>query len=184
MACCVTICCRASLGRAVRLAFTPCLGCVHVGYLGLNGATRGIGSIMCGADITPGVLFQMTRWWSLGVIFNTCFVVGFRDFMMGLALVSCGIVMMGVSSITLCSSSRASCCLSLSTLYSSGVGGGVNRLSIQVPRMLSKCLPLGVVFASSVCSVNSSVKACRCWWGVNAGNWQCCRNNSINPEIR
>ncbi len=93
--------CRASLGRAVRIIFAPRLGCVCVGCLILGGTTGGIASIMCGAWIIPGVLFWVTRQWSLGVISNTHLAVGFCDFMMGLALVSCGIVMMTVSSITL-----------------------------------------------------------------------------------
>ncbi len=90
---------------------------------------------MCGAGITPGMLLWVTHWWSIGVIFNTRLAVGFHDFMMGLALVSCSIVMMGVSSITLCSSSCASSCLSSSTLCSTGIGGGVSRLLVQVPRV-------------------------------------------------
>jgi hypothetical protein len=61
MDCYVTMRCRASLGRAVYIAFAPCLGCVHVGCFGLSGATRVMGSIMCGAGITPGVLFQVTH---------------------------------------------------------------------------------------------------------------------------
>ncbi len=141
MAYCVTMCCCVSLGRAVHVAFAPRLGCVPVGCLELSDTIRGMGSIMCWAGITPGVLFQVTRQWSWGVIFNTHLTVGFCDFMIGLALVMQGIVMMGVSSITLCSSSCASRCLTLSTLCSSEIGGGVSRLSIQVPRSLSKCLP-------------------------------------------
>ncbi len=144
MAFCVTMHCHVSLGRAVRIIFAPRPGCVHVCYLGLSGAIGGMDSIMCGAGITPGVLFQVTHQWSWGVIFNTHLAVGFCDFMMGLALAMHGIVMMGVSSITLCSISRVSHRLTTSTLCSSEIGAGVSRLLIQVLRSLSKYLsPLG-----------------------------------------
>ncbi len=175
--------CRVSLGKAVCIAFAPSLSCVRVGCLGLSSATRGIGLILCGAGILPCVLFWVTCWWSLGVIFNTRLVVEFCDFMIGSASVMHGIVMMGVSSSTLCSSSHVSCCLAQSTLCSCGIGGGVSRSLTQVPRSLINRLPLGVLFASAVCLVNSSVRARKCWWRVNASNWQSFQNNSVNLEI-
>ncbi len=111
--------------------------------------------------ITPGVLFWVICQCSLSVMFNMHLGVGLHDFMMGLALISCGIVMMGVASITLCYASHTSHCLASSTLCSSGIGGGVSRSLIQVPRRLSKRLPLGVVFPSAVYLVNSPVRARR-----------------------
>jgi hypothetical protein len=96
MACWVTIRCRAPLGRAVCVAFAPRLGFMHVSCLGLASTIAGICSIWCGVGITPGVLFCVTHQWSLGVIFYMHLAVGLHDFMMGLALVSCGIVKTGV----------------------------------------------------------------------------------------
>jgi hypothetical protein len=153
MACWVTIHCRAPLVRVVCVAFASRLGCIHMGCLGLAGTIAGIFSIMCGVGVTPGVLFHVTCRWSLGVIFNMRLDVGLRDFMMGSALVRHGIMMMGVSSITFCSASRASHWPGLST---------VSRSWFSMLRSLSKCLPLGVVFASAVCLVNSSVRARKC----------------------
>jgi hypothetical protein len=166
----------------VCIAFAPRLSCVHVGCLGFASMIAGIFLIRYGVGITPGVLFCMTWQWSLGVIFNMHLAMGLRDFMMGSASVSRGIVMMGVSSITLCSASRAFHWTASSTLCSSWIGGGVSRSWICMPRSLSKHLPLGVVFASAVCLANLSVRARRCWRGVKAGSWQCCGSNSFNQK--
>ncbi len=184
MACCVTKWCRVPLGRAVRIALCLRRGWTCVGYQRLSGVIGVMGSITQGAGITPGALLCVNCWCSWGVVFNTHLAVGFLDFMMGSALVMWGIVIMGVSSLTLCSALCASCRLTLFTLYSSEIGGGINRLLIQVPRSLSKHFPLGGLLAWVVCLVNSSVRARRCWWGVNAGNWQSCRNNSVKPNKR
>ncbi len=53
----------------------------------------------------PGVLFWANLWWSRSVISRTCFAVGFHAPIFGGASVICRTVRMGVSSITLCSSS-------------------------------------------------------------------------------
>ena len=112
-----------------------------------------------GSWMIPGVLLHVTRQWSQGVLWSVRFEVGFRACMMGGAFEMCGIVHIGVSSITLCSAmcwspSVALCCIA---------GGGRERiLSIHVARSLSSRLPLGVPLASSVVSVSSLVNAQKC----------------------
>jgi hypothetical protein len=68
---------------------------------------------------TPGVLFQISRRCILGVVFNAHFAVGFLDCIIAGALVMCGMVRMGVSSITLCSCSLITLCSCSLTLCSS-----------------------------------------------------------------
>ncbi len=177
MACCVTRRCCMPLGRDVCIALGLChgwtlVGCAHCcSGQGLIGAIRVMGSITQEAGMTPGVLLHVNHWCSQGVVFNTRLAVGFLNFMMGWASVMQGIVIMGVSSITLCSASRASSRLALFTLCSSKIGGGVDRLLIKVMRSLSRRLPLRVLLAWAVYLVNSSVKVQKCWWRVNKGNW-------------
>jgi hypothetical protein len=92
--------------------------------------TWDIGSI----GIMPGVLFRVTRQCSLGVFSNAHFAEGFCDSMIAGVSVRCGIVMMGVSLITLCYTSRASS----PTLCSSTGGGGCRILLLEVHRRYPK----------------------------------------------
>ena len=93
--------------------------------------------------------------------------MGFRDFMIGGAFVIRSIVVMGVSSITLCCRSHSSvltlCSLSIVTC-------GFNMLVILVCRFLMYVRPRGVVAAILVSSVSSSVNARRCWRFVKFGS--------------
>ncbi len=184
MACCMMRHCCMPLGRAVPIALGPCSGWTCVGYPGLIGAIGVMGSITQGARMTPGVFLHVNHRCSQGVVFNTHLAIEFINFMMGLASVMQGIVIMGILSITLCSALRASHRLTAFSLCSSKIGGRVNRLSIRVTRSLSKYLPLGMFLAWAVCLVKSSVGVQRCWWGVSKGNWKCCRNNPVEPDIR
>ena len=92
--------------------------------------------------------------------------------MIGGALVMQGMVMMGVLSTTLCSSSLTFCSSSLTLCSVRSVdveAGGVRMHLILVCRTLMSALPLDVVPAMVVTSANSSVSACKCWCGVRLG---------------
>ncbi len=95
-----------------------------------------------------------------------------RACMIGGAWVMRGMVMMGVSSTTLCSSSLTlgSSSLTLCSVRSFDVeAGGVRIHLILVCRTLMSALPLAVVPALVVTSANSSVSARKCWCGVRLG---------------
>jgi hypothetical protein len=97
-----------------------------------------------------------------------------------------GIVIMGVSLITLCSSSLTLCSSSLTLCCAHSVAveaGGVRMDLICFCSFLMSVLPLAVVPALVVTLANSTVSALKCWWGVRFGTWQCCGNSSVNPEI-
>ncbi len=62
-------------------------------------------------------------------------------------------------------------------------GGGLRIFLTHSVRSLSKQCPFVVSLACTVCSVSSLVKAQKCWCGVSEGNWQCCGNSLVEPEI-
>ena len=106
--------------------------------------------------------------------------------MIGGASVIQGMVIMGESSSTLCSSSLTHCSSSLTLCCACGVAveaGGVSMYLIFVCRTFMGDLPLAVVPALVVTSANSSVSARKCWCGVRLGTWQCCGKSSVDPEI-
>ena len=89
--------------------------------------------------------------------------------MIGGASVMRGIVMIGVSSITLCFSSCTLCSLSLTLCCARGVAveaGGVRMELICFCSFLMSVLPFAVVPALVVASADSLVSALKCWWGV------------------
>ncbi len=92
------------------------------------------------------------------------------------------IVIIGVSLITLCSSTCTCSHVASATLCSSRTGIGLNKLSILLLRNFISPFPLVVWLSNVVAWVNSSVSALRCWWEVKLGNWQCCGNSSVNPD--
>jgi hypothetical protein len=191
IACCVTSLCQAPLGMAVY----NCGGFAGIvfhfdlrGGLSLmnltfenNGKT---GSINVGTGTIPGVLFLVTCLWSLAVFFNALFAVGFRDYMIFSASVICGIVTMGVSLITLCSSSRMACVHSSPTLCSSTLGAGAKSFLIPCSSCWSNHLHFGVTGMPMAILFNSFVSSCRCWYGNISGSWQCWGNSSADPDIR
>jgi hypothetical protein len=108
MACCVTICCCAPVGMAIRVARGPQWGwmCDGVairllcwGALTLIGV-KGLITLVAGS--TPGMLLCVICQGSLRVDLCMHFAVGFRVSIMGGALVSPGTVSKGELSITLC----------------------------------------------------------------------------------
>jgi hypothetical protein len=72
--------------------------------ISLVASVLGIGCTLLMAGNFPGVLFRVTLAWILGVDFSASLEVGLRACIIGGALVMRGTVMMGDSSITLCSS--------------------------------------------------------------------------------
>ncbi len=92
--------------------------------------------------------------------------------MIGGASVMQGIVMMGVLSTTLCSSSLTLCSSSLTLCSIRGVdveAGGMRMHLIVICRTLMNALPLAVVPALVVTLANSLVSARKCWCGVRLG---------------
>jgi hypothetical protein len=129
IACLVTIRWWAPLGIALRVTRGPRCGWTRVGVAvvwrsrgGWEGMT-GMGSMIVACGLTPGKLLRVTRRWRRGVVRKLRLAVGFLVRIIGEASVMRGNVSMGDSSITLCSSSRASCCWSNHTLCSSKIGG-------------------------------------------------------------
>ena len=95
-------------------------------------------------------------------------------------------VMIGVLSATLCSSSLMLCSSSLTLCSVRGVvveAGGVRMHFILVFRTLMSAHPLVVIPSLVVTSANSLVSACKCWCGVRLRTWQCCGKSSVDPEI-
>ena len=95
------------------------------------------------------------------------FAVGYCDCMMGGALVILGIVVIGVSLITLC---FCSCSASLTLCSSLIVAVGFNILVMLDWSFLIHARPCGLVAAILVSSASSSVKACRCCMCVRFGS--------------
>jgi hypothetical protein len=89
-------------------------GWILVGAIGRTqqgtvAVSMGIGVITFGTGRIPGGLLHVTWLCSRGVVCNVRLAVGLRVSMTGGASVIRGIVMMGESSITLCSASCALC---------------------------------------------------------------------------
>ena len=114
IACCVMSLCQALVG-------SDCFVVGGVGFsanflvefclvgISLGASVLGIGCTLLIAGNFPGVLFQVTLAWILGVDFSARLEVGLRACMIG----GKGIVMMGVLLITLCSFSLTLCSFSL-----------------------------------------------------------------------
>jgi hypothetical protein len=131
----------------------PCLVTIHWF------TTLGIGTYGAGAtgDATmPWVLYHVTQRCTWGVSFKFLFAVGLQASMMPGASVILGTVMIGESSITLCSAFHT--ILSF-TLCSSAVGGGASNAVIRSRRRRRIHLPLGVLLPWSVSAVSLSVSA-------------------------
>ena len=93
--------------------------------------------------------------------------MGFRDVMMGGASVILCIVVIGVSSITLCCLSFSIILTCCSSLF---VAAGSNILMILAWRFLMHARPCGVVAAILVSSASSLVNARRCCIFVRFGS--------------
>ncbi len=159
-----------------------CVHCVVCGDLHLAVMLVLFGVTFPG--IMPSVLFLVTLLWTCFVSFNFCLAVGLLDVTMGGKSVMRGIVMIGASSITLCSSiCRANHSL-FATLCSSMGGVGCNKSSIFCAIIFNNCFLFGVLLATLVASTNSFISALRCLWGFISGSWQCCGNNSVDPDTR
>ena len=151
----------------------------------LVGILRGASGLSIGCTLLiagnfPGVLFQVTLAWILGVNFSARFEVGLRACIIGGASVIQGNVMMGVLLITLCSSSLTLCSSSLTLCCVCGVAidaCGVRMFFICICKFLISARPLAVVPALVVMLANSLVSARKCWSGVRFGTWQCWGNS-------
>ncbi len=104
--------------------------------------------------------------------FKFHFAVRLQVLMIPDVLVILQMVIIGVSSITLCSASRALCMHLFPTLCSLAVGGGASNVVIQSWRRQRIWCPFGVMLAHSVSLVSSSVSeqnvGAVSYWG--AGN--------------
>jgi hypothetical protein len=134
--------------------------------------------------LAQGVLFLVTPLWSLAVFFNALFAVGFHNCMMFGASVIHGIVTMGVSLITLCSSLHTACVRASHILCSSTLGGRAKSVLVCCSSCWSNRCRFGVTGTPMAVLCNLFVSSCRCWFGVISGSWQCWGNNSADPDIR
>jgi hypothetical protein len=182
----VTILYRAPLGIAMNvvgggivcplgnLLLTPCVSSfhptfvapLHSGQMLVVGAMPGTHLI---AGTMPGVLFRVTCQCRWDVSFTAHFAVGFSDCIIGGTFVMCGMVRMGVSSITLCCCILTLCFCSVTSCFVS-IAGGSTICLILFWRILMRRRPLGVLFAMAVSLASSSVRAQKCWSGVKLGN--------------
>jgi hypothetical protein len=199
IACLVTILCQAPLeigmnvvGEGIAcilcdLHLTPCVlsccskhFCPNAGQLRVSGLmilTRWI------AGTAPGDLFLVFRQCKRGMFFNTRFAVEFHNFILGGASMMRGTVRIGVLSITLCCCILTLCSCSLASCsVIPGVGSTICLILLW--RSLMRRLPVGVLFAVALSLASSSVSAQKCWSEVKFGNWQCCGNNSIDPNMQ
>jgi hypothetical protein len=114
MVCCVTMRCCAPPGIAVCTARALQRGWILVGAIsrvqqGVVAVGVGIGVITFGTGRIPGVLLCVTQRCNHGMVCNVRLAVGLCVSMTGGASVIQGIGILGESSITLCSASRALC---------------------------------------------------------------------------
>ena len=149
IACCVAILCLALVGRdclvvgGVKFPAHFLLDTRLVG-ISLGVSVCGIGCTLLISGNFPGVLFRVTLLCILSVNFSARLEVGLRACMIGGASVMQGIVMMGVSLITLCSSSLTLCSLSLTLCCACGdavEAGGVRMDLICFYSFLMSVLP-------------------------------------------
>ncbi len=94
--------------RALRRGWIL-VGAIGRARQGVVAVSVGVGVITFGTSRIPGVLLRVTWWCSCGEVRNVRLAVGLHVSMTGGASVIQGIVIMGASSITLCSASRALC---------------------------------------------------------------------------
>ena len=175
IACCVTDLCLALKERDCAVVGgdgLPALFLVAKRLVGSSGGASGTGCTLLIGNTPPGVLFRVALLCILGIDFRTHFDVGLRAYMIGGASVMRGMIMMDVTSITLCSSSLILCSTSLTLCSVCGVAveaGGVRMKLIFVCRISMSALPLDVVPATVVTSADSLVSALKCWCGVRLG---------------
>lgn len=156
----------------------------------LGGTRAGSSSIVDGRatrlikGTPPGVLPRVCLRCVNGVVLMWRFAVGFLDSMMAGASVMRGIVRIGVSSITLCSSAYTLCSSDIVGIAGGIMGGGVRTSLMCDWSRVSRRRPFVVLPALLPSAANSSVSARKCWCGVNTGNWQCCGKSSVEPEMR
>jgi hypothetical protein len=117
-----------------------CICCIVRGNCWWAVAVQSLGVMLSG--IMPSVLSCVTRLCRHLVPFNFLLVVGLLDVTMGGKSVMHGIVMIGVSLITLCSSICQANRSLFSTLRSSMGGAGCNKFSIFWARNFNNCFLL------------------------------------------
>ncbi len=110
----------------------------------LIGAAVSRSCVMDGTSMMPGVLFWVMQQWRHFVHFKARLVVGLRVCMMVGESVMQGIVIIGVSLITVCSSACTCSCDASATHCSLRTRIGFNKGSILCPRYFINCLPLVV----------------------------------------
>ena len=117
---------------------------LRLGEILLSESVLGIGCTLLIAGNFPTVLFQVTLAWIIGVNFSARLEVGLRAYIIGGASVMQGTVMMGVLSITLCSSTLTLCSSSLTFCCARGVATdawGVRMCVIFTCNFLMSALP-------------------------------------------
>jgi hypothetical protein len=159
-------------------------------FVATGGVTSSTSSIVlggCARTITgtaPGVLFCVTLQWTTIVVFTLHLAVGSWEVMIAGASVMRCMVLMGVRFITLCCKPFTLVSSHCSVGIGGNGGGGVIMFVICVWRSLRRHFSLVVLPAMLPSDAYSLVSLCRCWCGVSVGNWQCCGNNSVEPDTR
>jgi hypothetical protein len=114
-------------------------GCILVDHLSTVGTAVFRSWVISGTGMLPSVLFLATCLWRRLVVFNTCLAVGFLVFVMVGKFVGCGMVIIGVLSITLSFSSHMHNHVSFATLCFLWAGSGFNKSSILTITSLWEC---------------------------------------------
>jgi hypothetical protein len=121
-----------------------------------------ISQVILETGMMPGVLFLVSHLWRCLVVFSAHLAAGFLVFIIASKFVRRSMVMIDVSSITLCLSSSMRNHVLFATICSSRAGSGFSKSSIFWPRDCNHLFPLGVQLAIAVASANLSVSALRC----------------------
>jgi hypothetical protein len=163
-------------GMIITGAVMVCtLGNRRFSVVGLVSGGLNIGVTHQIAGMAPGVLLRVCGQWVHAVVIKFCLAIGSRICMIAGASDILGIGMW--ASVVLGGST-----VSLFTL-SSSLGGDVSMSSSAFCSPVISCRPLCVSAAMPVNVVISLVSAFKCALLLRFGTWQCCGNNSAEPEI-
>jgi hypothetical protein len=127
-----------------------------------GGSALFISWVISGTGMMLGMSFLVTLQWRLLIVCNACLAVCFLVFIIIGKFVRPGMVMIGVSSITVCSYSCMRNRVSSTTLCSSWAGRRCNKSCIFWLDDCSNLFPLGVPLTIAVASANLSISALRC----------------------
>jgi hypothetical protein len=144
------VACSCTVGTLTACCLPGCVICIcicilveHQRLIMLLGSQS---CVMAGTGIMSGVLLWVMWWWRHVVPFNARLADGFCVCIMVGKSVMQGIVIIGVSSITLCSSACTCSCIASVTLCLLTTGMVFNKLSIffKICSLTSQCCSLSL----------------------------------------